>query len=184
VVGEGQAEPLPWPDKASRLIATALCNRYDPTVVLHENKKGHYDVVDGKQRLTSLLGFFLNGEDNMPLEVDTRFREKMDNDVLQAKVFELERCLANDVLQAKVFELERCLANDVLQAKVFELEGQVEEMTALYNLKLMQENLRPSTPAFAPKDSESMLHHRRTQAVGSCRRLVRARLGSRSKFMN
>jgi hypothetical protein len=168
VVGEGQAEPLPWPDKASRLIATALCNRYDPTVVLHENKKGHYDVVDGKQRLTSLLGFFLNGEDNMPLEVDTRFREKMDN----------------DVLQAKVFELERCLANDVLQAKVFELEGQVEEMTALYNLKLMQENLRPSTPAFAPKDSESMLHHRRTQAVGSCRRLVRARLGSRSKFMN
>ena len=109
-------------------------------------------MVDGKQRLTSLLGFFLNGEDNMPLEVDTRFREKMDN--------------------------------DVLQAKVFELEGQVEEMTALYNLKLMQENLRPSTPAFAPKDSESMLHHRRTQAVGSCRRLVRARLGSRSKFMN
>ena len=168
MVGEGQAEPLPWPDKASRLIATALCNRYDPTVVLHENKKGHYDVVDGKQRLTSLLGFFLNGEDNMPLEVDTRFREKMDN----------------DVLQAKVFELERCLANDVLQAKVFELEGQVEEMNALYNLKLMQENLRPSTPAFAPKDSESMLHHRRTQAVGSCRRLVRARLGSRSKFMN
>ena len=67
---------------------------------------------------------------------------------------------------------------------MFELEGQVEEMTALYNLKLMQENLRPSTPAFAPKDSESMLHHRRTQAVGSCRRLVRARLGSRSKFMN
>ena len=141
-------------------------------------------MVDGKQRLTSLLGFFLNGEDNMPLEVDTRFREKMDNDVLQAKVFELERCLANDVLQAKVFELERCLANDVLQAKVSELEGQVEEMTALYNLKLMQENLRPSTLAFAPKDSESMLHHRRTQAVGSCRRLVRARLGSRSKFMN
>ena len=106
-------------------------------------------MVDGKQRLTSLLGFFLNGEDNMPLEVDTRFREKMDN----------------DVLQAKVFELERCLANDVLQAKVFELEGQVEGMNALCNLKLRQEISRPSTPAFAPtaKDSESMLHHRRSQ---------------------
>ena len=113
-------------------------------------------MVDGKQRLTSLLGFFLNGEDNMPLEVDTRFREKMDN----------------DVLQAKVFELERCLANDVLQAKVFELEGQVEEMNALYNLKLRQENSRPSTPAFAPKDSESMLHQ---QAHASSRELQASR---------
>ena len=107
---------------------------------MHENKKGHYDVVDGKQRLTSLLGFFLNGEDNMPLEVDTRFREKMDN--------------------------------DVLQAKVFELEGQVEEMNAFYNLKLRQENSRPSTPAFAPKDSESMLHQ---QAHASSRELQASR---------
>ena len=52
-------------------------------------------------------------------------------------------------------------------AKVFELEGQVEEMNALCNLKLRQEISRPSTPAFAPtaKDSESMLHHRRTQII-------------------
>ena len=51
-------------DKASRLIATALCNRYIPPVVLHEKSKGTYDVVDGKQRLTSLLGFYLNRSDS------------------------------------------------------------------------------------------------------------------------
>ena len=55
---------------------------------------------------------------------------------------------------------------------MFELEGQVEEMNALYNLKLRQENSRPSTPAFAPKDSESMLHQ---QAHASSRELQASR---------
>ena len=48
------------PAKASRLIATVLCNRFIPPLVLHEKKKGCFDVVDGKQRLTSLLGFYMN----------------------------------------------------------------------------------------------------------------------------
>lgn len=67
---EGQLNLFPkyqrsyvWqPNKASRLIATALCNRFIPAVVLHEVSKGVFDVVDGKQRLTSLLGFYLNSE--------------------------------------------------------------------------------------------------------------------------
>ena len=46
--------------KASRLIATVLCNRFIPPLVLHERKKGIFDVVDGKQRLTTLLGFYMN----------------------------------------------------------------------------------------------------------------------------
>ena len=50
-------------DKASRLIVTALCNRIVPGIVLHEVQKGTYAVVDGKQRLTTLLGFYLAGED-------------------------------------------------------------------------------------------------------------------------
>lgn len=49
------------PDKASRLIATVLCNRHVPPVVLHEKQDNCYDVVDGKQRLTTILGFLLNG---------------------------------------------------------------------------------------------------------------------------
>ena len=35
---------------------------------MHENKKGHCNVVDGKQRPTSLLVFFLNGQDKMSLK--------------------------------------------------------------------------------------------------------------------
>lgn len=49
------------PVKASRLVATVLCRRHVPPVVLHEKEEGVFDVVDGKQRLTSMLGFLLNG---------------------------------------------------------------------------------------------------------------------------
>jgi len=48
-------------DKASRLIVTALCNRFIPSIVVHERKQGEFDVVDGKQRLTALLSFYLAG---------------------------------------------------------------------------------------------------------------------------
>ena len=49
--------------KASRLIVTALCNRFVPGVVLHEVKHGKFEVLDGKQRLISLLSFFMAGND-------------------------------------------------------------------------------------------------------------------------
>lgn len=74
---EGQLNLFPkyqrsyvWqPNKASRLIVTALCNRFIPPVVLHEVSKGVFDVVDGKQRLTSLLGFYLNSKNaKLPTE--------------------------------------------------------------------------------------------------------------------
>lgn len=50
-------------DRASRLVVTVLCNRLVPNVVFHEKKKGVFDVVDGKQRLSSLLSFLL-ADDN------------------------------------------------------------------------------------------------------------------------
>lgn len=58
--------------RSSRLIVTALCTRFIPPIVLHEcnvpalskqgkplanKKRTVYEVVDGKQRLTSLLAF-------------------------------------------------------------------------------------------------------------------------------
>ena len=49
--------------KASRLIVTALCNRFVPGVVLHEVKHGKFEVLDGKQRLISLLSFYMAGND-------------------------------------------------------------------------------------------------------------------------
>jgi hypothetical protein len=53
--------------RASRLMVTALCGRTIPPVYLHERKvpdaKGRtktiYDVVDGKQRLSSPIAFHL-----------------------------------------------------------------------------------------------------------------------------
>ena len=48
--------------KASRLIVTALCGRIIPAVTMHEKTKGRYDMVDGKQRLSTLLAFYLAGE--------------------------------------------------------------------------------------------------------------------------
>lgn len=50
-------------DRASRLVVTALCNRIIPGIVFHEREKGVFDVVDGKQRLTTLLSWYLCGED-------------------------------------------------------------------------------------------------------------------------
>jgi 5-methylcytosine-specific restriction endonuclease McrA len=50
-------------EKSSRLIVTVLCNRLVPPIVIHERNEGEFDVVDGKQRLTTLLGFYLNGKD-------------------------------------------------------------------------------------------------------------------------
>lgn len=43
--------------EASRLVLTLLGGRFVPSVVVHEKDDGTYDVVDGKQRLTSLLSF-------------------------------------------------------------------------------------------------------------------------------
>lgn len=48
--------------RASRLVVTVLCNRFIPPVVLHEKKKGVWDVVDGKQRLSSLLAFYFHSK--------------------------------------------------------------------------------------------------------------------------
>ena len=46
-------------DRASRLVVTVLCNRLVPGLVLHEKEKGKFEVVDGKQRLTTLISFYL-----------------------------------------------------------------------------------------------------------------------------
>ncbi|CAB9510309.1 Protein of unknown function DUF262 [Seminavis robusta] len=48
--------------KASRLTVTVLCDRIVPAVTVHEREDGVRDVVDGKQRLSTILGFYLAGE--------------------------------------------------------------------------------------------------------------------------
>jgi Protein of unknown function DUF262/HNH endonuclease len=62
-------------DKASRLVVTVLLNRFVPGVVLHEKTKGKFDVVDGKQRLTTLMSFYMASE--YPPTYQTVIREKM-----------------------------------------------------------------------------------------------------------
>jgi Protein of unknown function DUF262 len=47
-----------------------------PPLVLHEKSKGIFDVVDGKQRLTTLLGFYMNRK-HARFPGDPEVREKM-----------------------------------------------------------------------------------------------------------
>jgi uncharacterized protein with ParB-like and HNH nuclease domain len=42
---------------ASRLVVTVLESRIVPPIYLEEDNRGHFLVMDGKQRLTSLLAF-------------------------------------------------------------------------------------------------------------------------------
>jgi Protein of unknown function DUF262 len=49
-------------EKASRLVVTVLCRRIVPAVTMCEVDDGVFDVVDGKQRLSTLLSFFLAGK--------------------------------------------------------------------------------------------------------------------------
>lgn len=62
--------------RASRLMVTALCGRTIPPIFLHEKKvkakgklKTVFDVVDGKQRLSSLIAFRLGAEKAHRLEL-------------------------------------------------------------------------------------------------------------------
>ncbi|MGK3746583.1 MAG: hypothetical protein ACI8RD_009855 [Bacillariaceae sp.] len=48
--------------EASRLILTVLEERFVPTIVVHQKPDNTYDVVDGKQRLSSLLSFYYGHE--------------------------------------------------------------------------------------------------------------------------
>jgi hypothetical protein len=70
------------PEKASRPVVTALCNRIVPGIVLHEITTGVYEVVDGKQRITTLLAFYLAGDDEDPnhdLETFEKLQRRVPN---------------------------------------------------------------------------------------------------------
>jgi hypothetical protein len=58
-------------ERSARLIETVLGRRFVPPVVLHEQIDGIYDVIDGKQRLSTILAFLLGEADarafNLPL---------------------------------------------------------------------------------------------------------------------
>ena len=56
------------PAKSSRLIVTLLQNRIIHPLILHETSPGRYDVVDGKQRLISIYGFYFGGSNGAELE--------------------------------------------------------------------------------------------------------------------
>lgn len=47
------------PVMASKLIISVLRRLYVPPVLLHEHEDGTYDVVDGKQRMTSLIIYMM-----------------------------------------------------------------------------------------------------------------------------
>ena len=66
--------------KASRLIVTALCKRFIPGVVFQEKSEGVFHVIDGKQRIISLLAFILKNEDDelyQKLEKNANSRKKL-----------------------------------------------------------------------------------------------------------
>eukprot|EP00798_Chlamydomonas_sp_ICE-L_P030858 gene30858-35903_t len=51
---------------ASRLIVTVLCTRFVPVIVLYEREVGQFEVLDGKQRLITLLSFWKGATEQSP----------------------------------------------------------------------------------------------------------------------
>ncbi|GAB4819579.1 hypothetical protein N2152v2_006625 [Parachlorella kessleri] len=61
-----------WPkDKACRLVESVIASLFVPALVLHTNAEGVHDVVDGKQRLTTLRYFW---EGHWPDDPKAEFR--------------------------------------------------------------------------------------------------------------
>lgn len=79
------------PEKASRLVVTMLLNRLVPPIVVHQ-KKGWKDVVDGKQRLTSMLGFLLSGEEQPNIVL----KNKTNQAKMEAVLHDLKRLVKLD----------------------------------------------------------------------------------------
>jgi hypothetical protein len=79
-------------DKASRLVVTVLLNRFVPGVVFHQKEGGTMDVVDGKQRLTTLLSFVMASQN--PKLYRELIQEKIGMDFKQlSKLDETYDCL-------------------------------------------------------------------------------------------
>lgn len=51
---------------ASKLVISVLRQIYVPPVLLHQHENGTYDVVDGKQRMTSLIIYIMGVCSHLP----------------------------------------------------------------------------------------------------------------------
>lgn len=56
-------------ERAARLVETVLGNRFIPPIILHEQHDGRYDVIDGKQRLATILSFWFGENDSTKFEL-------------------------------------------------------------------------------------------------------------------
>lgn len=56
-------------ERAARLVETVLGNRFIPPIILHEQHDGRYDVIDGKQRLATILSFWFGENDSIKFEL-------------------------------------------------------------------------------------------------------------------
>ena len=69
------------PKKQSRLIESLLMNVPVPPIFLFENELSRYEVMDGQQRLTSIIEFYSNALELQGLEVWTNLQGKKYRDL-------------------------------------------------------------------------------------------------------
>lgn len=69
-------------ESSARLIETILGRRFIPPIVLHQQDDETYDVIDGKQRISTILAFYFGAEKagsyNLPLLATSLEPENLD----------------------------------------------------------------------------------------------------------
>lgn len=152
-----------WDKKrASRLIESVLIGMPIPVVYLAEMEDGNFEVVDGRQRLTSIFDYFANkyplrGLEMCPdlngryfREVDKRTQSKLENYTL--RTFELSSSTPKDIMfllferlntggvALNDMEIRNCLYRGPLNNLLKEL-SQNEEFKRTFNLRNMDRRM-------------------------------------------
>ena len=114
--------------RASKLIETILYNRFIPPIVLHEKNDGNCDVIDGKQRLSTILAFLLGSEEGSMYRLPSAAFQLDPDDSDDEKEHELKGLRFKDLTET----LQRKFQNYVILVKKVPSNADVEFVFNVY----------------------------------------------------